>query len=176
VLLDALARLDAAAARALRVWFIGGETGSLEHARWIRAEVERRGLGSVVRFEAPTLEIAAVMRRLDAIVLPSRFEGFPNILLEAMASGLPSIATAVGNVPEMIEEGVTGFLVPPNDASALAAAIARLCGCPREVRREMGRRARRVVEERYRIEEVAARHLALYERLAVARRTRSLAA
>jgi glycosyltransferase involved in cell wall biosynthesis len=65
----------------------------------------------------------SVLSRVDAVVLPSRNEGLPLVLLEAMHTGLPVIATAVGSVPEAIEHGVSGLLVPPEDYVALADAM-----------------------------------------------------
>ena len=68
----------------------------------------------------------SVLGRVDAVVLPSRNEGLPLVLLEAMHTGLPVIATPVGSVPEAIEHGVSGLLVPPEDHVALAAALREL--------------------------------------------------
>lgn len=86
-------------------------------------------------------EIPALMRESDFLVLPSRSEGRPNVIMEAMASGLPVIATAVGSVPDMIRDGVTGLLVPVDDEAALAAAIARLCS-EADLRRSLAAAAR----------------------------------
>jgi len=165
LLLQALQRVQEETRRGWCVWFIGGETGIAGHAERVRRRVMELGLGSLVRFAPPTAAIAAVMRRLDVIVLPSMFEGLPNILLEAMASRLPAIATAVGNVTEMIEDGCTGLVVPPGDAAALAKALLRVAEMTPEARRAMGDAARVAVESRYQMEVVAARYLDLYEGL-----------
>lgn len=165
LLLEALTRLAPPLRAATRVWMVGGETGGSEYAAFVRAAIVRRGLEDVVRLVPETPEIPALLRVADAVVLPSLFEGFPNVLLEAMASGLPAVATAVGDVPGLIEEGVTGFLVPSGDAAALALALERLHALGPEARRAMGRAARAQVEARHRLEDVAARHLALYESL-----------
>jgi glycosyltransferase involved in cell wall biosynthesis len=89
----------------------------------------------------------------------------PNALLEAMAAGLPSVATAVGAVPEMVADGREAILVPPGDPGALARALALLAGSPAR-RREMGARARRRVEETYRIEATVEQTERLYDELA----------
>lgn len=170
VLLEALARIEPARRARWRVWFVGGETGAPGVAERVKAAIPRLGLGDVVRIVPPTRKVAALLRRLDVLVLPSEREGFPNVLLEAMASALPAIATPVGDVPNMIEDGVSGFLVPVGSADALARALVRLGEMPEAARRAVGARARDTVERRYRIEHVAARHLALYESLVAARR------
>ncbi len=170
ILIDALSLLGPAERAGLSVWFIGAETGAPQVAASIREQIDRRRLQATIRIVPPTSSIAAVMRRLDALVLPSAFEGFPNALLEAMASSLPSIASRVGDVPNMIEDGRTGFLVSPGNASELAAALRRLRGLAPEDRRAIGARARDVVERQFQMEIMAARYLALYEGLVAARR------
>lgn len=167
LLLEALARLDASLRGATRVWLVGGETGGRAYAAWVRAEIARRALGEIVRVVPETPEIPALLRTVDALVLPSLFEGFPNVLLEAMAAGIPAVASSVGDVPSLVEDGATGVLVPAGDADALARAIARLHAMGAEARRTMGRAARARVEARYRISEVAERHRSLYASLLV---------
>ena len=92
----------------------------------------------------------------DLFVLPSARESFPLVLLEAMASGLPVVATTVGGVPEMVLEGETGLLVPPNDPEALAEAINSLLAEPARMR-AMGAKGRERVEEYYTWDRVAER-------------------
>jgi glycosyltransferase involved in cell wall biosynthesis len=69
-------------------------------------------------------DIPELMRGFDVFVLPSIAEGTPVTILEAMASGLPVVASKVGGIPEVVEEGATGLLVPPSDAQARADALA----------------------------------------------------
>jgi glycosyltransferase involved in cell wall biosynthesis len=94
----------------------------------LRADLQERasrlGITGAVRFhgERPKEEVAALMRQADLFVLPSLFENLPCVLLEAMASGLPSVATAVGGVPELLDGGGL-VLCPPRDREELAAAI-----------------------------------------------------
>jgi glycosyltransferase involved in cell wall biosynthesis len=77
---------------------------------------------------------------LDAFVLSSFTEGMPNVVLEAMAVGVPVVATAVGGTPELIEDGRSGLLVPPGDSAALAAGISRVMASP-GLARTLGRNA-----------------------------------
>jgi len=166
LLLEALARVDPDTRRDVRCWFVGAEDGRADFIETVRAEVDARGLGEIVRMLPPTPELPALMARLDALVLPSRYEGFPNVVLEAMASRLPVVASAVGDVPSLVEPGRSGFVVPPGDAAALAAGLSELFARSPGARREMGTAARAIVEARHGIERVARAHLDLYRRLA----------
>jgi glycosyltransferase involved in cell wall biosynthesis len=118
VLLDALARVRAQNLEFVAV--LAGE-GSL------RAELERRahdaGLGDRVRFAGQVEPIGPLLAAADACVLPSLWEGLPLSLLEALARARPVVASRVGGIPEVVEDGVHGRLVPPGDPAALAAAL-----------------------------------------------------
>jgi glycosyltransferase involved in cell wall biosynthesis len=120
VLLDAVARLRASG-RAVELDVVG--EGELRGA--LEARSRELGLGEAVRFlgARPPGEVAGLMREADAFVLPSRFENLPVVLLEAMASGLPAVATDVGGVAEVVDERA-GALVPPDVAERLTVAIA----------------------------------------------------
>ncbi len=83
----------------------------------------RLGLGDRVNFLGDTGEIPSVLSRMDVFVLPSTYEAFPVSLLEAMSSGVAVLATEVDGVPELIEDGVTGVLVPPSDVEKLSVAL-----------------------------------------------------
>lgn len=107
--------------------------------RWIRA----RNLEGQVRFlgALPGAQVAAQMERADVLAVPSAYEGFGIVYLEAMGHGLPVIAGARGGAQDVVEEGVTGFLVPPEDSAALAERLAALLSEP-ERRVAMGRAGR----------------------------------
>jgi glycosyltransferase involved in cell wall biosynthesis len=92
--------------------------------------------------------LTKLFAQADVFVLPTRGDLSPFVVLEAMASGLPVVATAITSVPEMVQEGETGFLVAPDDGEALAARIEQLLGDP-ELRRRMGERGRARVEAEY---------------------------
>lgn len=112
----------------------------------LRPALERRvralGLHGSVRFLGMRDDVPDVLAAADALVLASRWEGLPNVVMEAMAASRPVVATRVGGVPELVEDGVTGHLVPPGDPSALAAAMLRVSRAPVADRTTMGARGR----------------------------------
>jgi len=127
----------------------GPERHALEQA------VEALRLRPFVRFAGAAASPWPLLAGADVLALPSLWEGMPNALLEAMAAGVPAVATHVGAVPEMVEDGREALLVPAADPRALAAALARLVGDPARAR-ALGEAGRRRVEERFRIEETVA--------------------
>jgi glycosyltransferase involved in cell wall biosynthesis len=90
--------------------------------------------------------VQRLLARAAVVVLPSHREGLPMVLLEAMAHGRAVVATPVGGVPSLVEDGRTGLLVPPGDAEAVRAAMERLLGDP-DLRRRLGAAAREKVTE-----------------------------
>jgi glycosyltransferase involved in cell wall biosynthesis len=94
------------------------------------AEAQRHaaaiGVADVVHFTGVRDDIPEIMRALDVLVVPSLTEGFGRVIAEANAVGTPVVATAVGGIPEVIEDGITGVLVPPGDVPAMAAAVRRV--------------------------------------------------
>lgn len=107
-------------------------------------------------------DVPELMRGFDLFVLPSLGEGISNTILEAMASALPVVATRVGGNPELVEEGVTGLLVPPANVQALADAIAAYAADATR-RRAHGEAARRRVERDFSLAAMAARYLEVYD-------------
>ena len=108
--------------------------------------------------------VEPITAKLVVLVLPSIAEGLPGALFEAGALGVPVVATAVGGIPEVVVDGVTGILVPPQDPAALADAIASLLDDP-ERARAMGEAGRQRVEQHFTVERMVAETLALYEEL-----------
>jgi glycosyltransferase involved in cell wall biosynthesis len=118
----------------------------------LQSDLERlaveRGLKDRFVLEGTLTEVPSFLAGLDVAVLPSRSEGMSNALLEYMAAGKAIVATAVGGNMRLIDDGVQGLLVPPDDPAALAAAISRLLS-DADLATRLGRAARRRVEERY---------------------------
>jgi glycosyltransferase involved in cell wall biosynthesis len=131
-------------------------------ARSVEALIEEAALGDRIRLLGPREDIPALMQAADGLVMSSAWEGLPLVLLEAGASGLPAVVTDVGGSRDVIVEGVTGHVVPPRDAVALAGAMSRVEGLSSEARRKMGLAAREHVTSRFDLDAVAARWEALY--------------
>jgi glycosyltransferase involved in cell wall biosynthesis len=114
--------------------------------RAIRARVSSRGLDGTVTFAPRTgyEQVPGDLRRADIFVSTATSDGTPVSLLEAMSSGLPCIATAVGGVPEWVRDGENGLLIPPRDPAALADRILCLVRDP-DLRRSLGTRARETI-------------------------------
>lgn len=134
----------------------------------LRAEAQRilseAGVADLAWLPGERHDVPDVLRGLDCFVLPSLAEGISNTILEAMASGLPVIATHVGGNPELLVDGDTGQLVPAGDPEAMATALIAYAKAP-ERAREAGRAGRSTVERRFSMEAMVAAYQGLYDRL-----------
>lgn len=155
--------LDAAeavlAVRPDAVFEIVGEGSLRGH---YQAEVERRGLAACVSLPGTRDDVPAFYAGLDQFWLTSDWEGTPNVVLEALAAGLPVVATRVGGTPEVIEDGVTGLLVEAGDTAAVAARSLALAADPDEAR-AMGERAAASAREKFSIEAMVRATVSIYE-------------
>jgi glycosyltransferase involved in cell wall biosynthesis len=131
----------------------------------VRALAASLGVADRVHFVGHVAAAARAQHALDVSVLSSLNEGFPNAVLEAMAAARPVVATDVGGVRDAITDGETGWLVPPADPAAMAAALARAVDDPAAAGR-VGMAGRAVVERRFRAEPVLTSLLATYHALA----------
>ncbi|MBW8848071.1 MAG: glycosyltransferase [Burkholderiales bacterium] len=125
---------------------------------------EQLGLTQRLHFLGLREDMAALYNELDVVVSSSHSEAMPLALMEAMASGLPIVATRVGGVPELVEHGVTGWLVAPGDFNDIAGRCAVLASDP-ELRRRMGSHGRQRATERFDLGDGAARVGRLIRRL-----------
>jgi glycosyltransferase involved in cell wall biosynthesis len=130
----------------------------------LRALAARLGITSTVTFHGFHDDVTPFLWAADVFVLPSVVEGLSNALLEAMAAGLPVVATRISGTEDVVVHGETGLLVPADDADALAGALTSLLAAP-ERAREMGRRARDQVIRQCGLDLVAAAYVALYDDL-----------
>lgn len=109
------------------------------------------------QFIPPQADLRPLLHKSALLALSSRTEALPNVVLEAMAAGLPVAATAVGGVPEMVRPGRTGWLAPPSEPASLAAALRRLLANP-EQRREFGQAARQRVVRDFSMQAMVSRY------------------
>jgi glycosyltransferase involved in cell wall biosynthesis len=126
----------------------------------LRKQVQRHGLQDRFILAGFRSDVDQLMPHSDLVVLPSYTEGLPNVALEALAAGVPVVATAVGGTPEVVEDGVCGLLAPPGDAPALAQAMVRMLQS-KELRQTMGRAGRQRIAAHF----TFAAQGRLYERL-----------
>lgn len=141
-------------------------TGVIVGAGPLRAQLEKQAealglLPSAVEFRGTVSDMAPVYAEADISVLTSEYEGTPNVLLEAMASGLPVVATKVGGVPEIVRQGENGFMVEPGDEASLCAALVGLIN-DSQMRMQMGRNARAYVEANHSVNRLPAILSGLY--------------
>jgi glycosyltransferase involved in cell wall biosynthesis len=126
------------------------------------AFVRRRDLNGKVIFTGERYDIPEVLAASDIFVLTSRWEGLPLVIIEAEMAGLPVVASRVGGVPELIEEGNTGFIVPPQDPRALANALRKLL-TDAQLRRRLGSAAREKALHEFTFERMLTKTRQLYE-------------
>jgi sugar transferase (PEP-CTERM/EpsH1 system associated) len=136
-----------------------------------QAILDAAGAGALAWLPGERADVPDVMRGLDCFVLPSLAEGISNTILEAMASGLPVLATDVGGNAELVAAGRSGEVVAPADAEALAAALVQLASDPAGAA-AMGRRGRERVEQAFSLPAMVASYQSLYDRLLAERMTR----
>lgn len=134
LLLQAFAQLQSS--QPLYLWLVGD--GELRpQTEQIAQEL---GIADRVRFWGVRSDVADILNAADIFTLPSQYEGNPMAVMEAMAAGLPIVATAVGGIPELVAHGVSGLLVPNDDVAALRKALQHLIDAP-EARHAMGQAA-----------------------------------
>lgn len=152
--------LDASLKTRLRLIMIGDGPLRAEAL----AMLKQAGVADLAWLPGERHDVPDILRGLDCFVLPSLAEGISNTILEAMACGLPVIATRVGGNPELVVEGQTGELVPAADGEAMARALAGYATDP-ERAREAGRAGRAEIERRFSMEAMVGAYRGLYDRL-----------
>ena len=157
-LFDALASTPALANVHLLV--IGGG----ERRDALGAQVETHGLSSRVHFLGPRRDLGDLLGAMDVFVMPSLWEGLPLSLVLAMGASLPVVATAVAGIPEVVDDGRTGLLVPPGDTAALGAALGRVAA-DATLRDRLGRDGQASVLPRFGVDRYVASVTDLYDRL-----------
>jgi glycosyltransferase involved in cell wall biosynthesis len=131
--------------------------------RDLPGKIEKLGLTDCVTLLGHRTDVPNLLASLDVLVLPSyAHEGIPQIILQAQAMARPIVATKIGGIPEVVQDGKTGLLVEPKDASALAAAVGRLLD-DSSFARSLGQNGRQQIEAKYSLDAMGERLLRLYE-------------
>jgi glycosyltransferase involved in cell wall biosynthesis len=130
----------------------------------LQKQINAAGLGQSFILAGFRADLDRFLSHFDLLALPSYTEGMPNVVLEAFAAGVPVAATAVGGTPEVVEDGVSGYLVPPGDAETLAECISAALDNADELP-DMGRRGRLRVQEKFGFATQAELYRELFERL-----------
>lgn len=138
-------------------------------AEQVAARADELGIGDAVEIPGWVSAQArdALIAASTILVLPSYFEGLPMSVLEAMAAGMPAVTTSVGGIPDLIEDGIDGYMVTPGDKEALARVLDRLLADP-ALQRRIGTAARRKIEQRFSADVVVPRLEQLYAEMQVA--------
>lgn len=138
--------------------------GELEQNQELMAKVRASRHSERIRFAGYRHNAPQIAGACDALVLPSESEGLPRVVIEAMAYGRPVVVTEAGGMPELVRDGVEGYVVPVRDAKALAGAMVELAA-NRDLAAEMGARGRRRVADTFSTETTVRETLTLYQEL-----------
>lgn len=147
-----------------KVVLVGGTTFA-DARRDVENRIREHGLEGIVLPLGVTAEIEKIYAAIDWLILPSRFEGFPNSVLEAMACAKPVILSDAANAEHIVDDGKTGWEFPAGDVLELVACLRRAIAVPPEQRVDMGRSARLLVEGQYSTRLTARRYESLYAEL-----------
>lgn len=139
-------------------------TDDQRHIKAYQKQLKDLGIADQVEWLGYRQNIAEILAQTDVFVLPALEEPFGRVLIEAMAMEVPVVATKVGGIPEIVVDGVTGWLVPSRDANELAGRIVQLLR-DASMRAEFGRRGRKIVEERFSLERHVKGVEGMYNRL-----------
>jgi glycosyltransferase involved in cell wall biosynthesis len=143
--------------------------GDGEHETMLRTLASQLDLDDRIIFAGRRSDIPALLAASDLFVLPSLTEALPTVLAEAMAAGLPIVATTVGGIPEMVKQDVNGILVPPRDGGQLARACCRLLNDP-DRGSALGSQGRHIADSHFNIDAHIRRLGAIYDEAIAASR------
>lgn len=163
-LIDSMVELQSRLPDRVRLVIIGDGQARAD----LEAQVAEKGLGDNVKFAGRVERAGSLLKAFDIFAMPSLMEALPFALLEAMAAGVPAVATSVWGIPEVVVDGETGLLVPPADTPELTWAILRLLEDD-DLRASMGAAAESVASEKFSLQAMASRTAEIYEELAGAR-------
>ncbi len=148
----------------VRLAIVGEPKRGTEYYEKARAEAQKLGVNDSILWLGHRNDVPQIMAGLDVYILASLDEMFPVAVLEAMAAGKAIVATRVGGVPECVQDGENGYLIPSENPNALADAVLKLLSNP-QMRGEMGARARELARQEFSVESQTPRLEAVFARL-----------
>lgn len=151
------ARIMLASRPDLRFWIVG--EGSLEAS--LQQQARQLGIAAAVHFLGYQRDVASLMAASDVVLLPSRHESFGIVLIEAMSLGKPIVATTVGSIPEVVSDGVQGYLAPPGHVEELSRQVLRLATNPSQAER-LGQAGRERVQQAFTVHQMVERMATIY--------------
>lgn len=130
-------------------WYGGVYYGKDEYGSKVMEEYNKLDIGDYLEFHTPTMSIADVYRECDAFCLPSLYEGYPNVVCEAMSCGKPILCSRVCDNSKIVEDGINGFLFDPTDENDMYRVISVFCTYSRKQIEEMGKKSREIAEKKF---------------------------
>lgn len=144
-------------------WYGDVQPGEESYGEQVLSETQRMGLDETISFFPATKDIVGKYQACDVFCLPSIYEGFPNVICEAMSCGKPIVCSNVCDNPLIVEETINGFLFNPDSAEEMAERIIQMYEMPEEQRMEMGRKSREIAERNFSEETFVEQYIKLIE-------------
>ena len=145
------------------LWYGNSQKGEDEYARQCKEAVMALGIADVFEFHPATSHILSVYQQCDIFCLPSLYEGFPNVLCEAMGCGKPVVCSRVCDNERIVNEGENGLLFNPQNVDDIAEKLERMMQMPKDQMEQWGRRSRELAEERFSEESFVNQYISLIE-------------
>jgi glycosyltransferase involved in cell wall biosynthesis len=148
-----------------RVLFAGRQEAHTRYGAWVRWAIALAGLGETVKMIGVVKDVERLLAAADAILMPSKFEGLPNAVLEALACGTPAIVSRVANADRLVGDGISGWCLDGDGWSSIASGLRRFFASSDANRRTLGEAGRREVAERFTLARMVERTCTVYERV-----------
>lgn len=146
-------------------WFGGVYVGAGPYGDRVGGLYEQANIKDILQFKGDTSKISEVYRQYDAFCLPSLYEGFPNVVCEAMSSGKPVLCSNVCDNPHIVQDGINGFLFDPNDVENIVSIIEKYCNLSIEEKKRMGKSSRTIAIDLLSEESFVNKYINIIERL-----------
>lgn len=144
-------------------WYGDVQPGEESYGEQVLSEVQDLGLDDIISFYPATKDIVKKYQECDVFCLPSIYEGFPNVICEAMSCGKPIVCSNVCDNPQIVENGKNGFLFNPNDVKDIAKCITRIYKMSQDMRNKMGKVSRTIAEQKFSEQAFVEKYITLIE-------------